>query len=375
MDRPSSAQHAQLRDALSAALTTNPLAAQDAFYKFPGSAEDMAEQVQSPVRRFRSLSMCNKERSAWSEDTIKRKYPTDKTIELHQFSADFETADLNQMLEPYQHTRCDRGGYRIKWLSDTRALAVFRRAETAQRVLEDLGSSRLVKLRNYVFQPEDLDVFNKKYSDDAAGTSAANSTASTAIPSEAASPYPGFDVEHIRYKYRPEVTIELHDFPCPLETNDLQKLFVDYKRDDNIVRIKWFNRNRALAWFTNPSIAAEALDDLRTCELVHVKPYMFEAADMKYFNPDSKMAEIASTGLLARRRTIGSGSSPLARRNTVSGASHYNHGRLYAGAAPFIPSMLGPGITVSNAASQASSTVASPMPPARRLRRFSKDSQ
>ncbi|KAJ2881191.1 hypothetical protein IWW38_005830, partial [Coemansia aciculifera] len=123
-------QHTQIRDALSAALAFKPLVAQEAFLKFPTAADDANEQAQSTMRRFRSLSMNTKERAAWSEDTVKRKYPTDKTIELCQFSSDFETADLNQMLEPYQHHRCERGGYRIKWLNDTRALAVFRRAET-----------------------------------------------------------------------------------------------------------------------------------------------------------------------------------------------------------------------------------------------------
>ncbi|KAJ1813106.1 hypothetical protein LPJ75_003335 [Coemansia sp. RSA 2598] len=230
-----------------------------------------------------------------------------------------------------------------------------------------------------MFDPSDLVEFNKKYREDSGAPSAATSLATTANPSEAPSPYPSFDVEHIRYKYRPEVTIELHEFPCPLETTDLQKLFAGYKREDNIVRIKWFNRNRALAWFTNPQMAAEALEDLRTCELVHVKPYMFDAADMKYFNPDNKMAEINSGGL-ARRRTI-SGGSGLARRNTVSGASHYHRGHMYAaaaavaahGAVPPIPSALGASGQGNNAcSSQVTSTAASPMPFARRLRRFSK---
>ncbi|KAJ1822512.1 hypothetical protein LPJ56_003076, partial [Coemansia sp. RSA 2599] len=369
MDRPSSEHHAQIRDALSAALLSKPLVAQEAFLKFPSATDELDEQTHSTLKRFRSLSMSTKERSAWSEETVRRKYPSEKTIELYQFSSDFETADLNQMLEPYQHHRCERGGYRIKWLNDTRALAVFRRAETAQRVLEDLGSSPLAKLKNYMFDPSDLVEFNKKYREDSGAPSAATSLATTANPSEAPSPYPSFDVEHIRYKYRPEVTIELHEFPCPLETTDLQKLFAGYKREDNIVRIKWFNRNRALAWFTNPQMAAEALEDLRTCELVHVKPYMFDAADMKYFNPDNKMAEINSGGL-ARRRTI-SGGSGLARRNTVSGASHYHRGHMYAaaaavaahGAVPPIPSALGASGQGNNAcSSQVTSTAASPMP-------------
>ncbi|KAJ2160134.1 hypothetical protein GGF46_002504 [Coemansia sp. RSA 552] len=317
-------QHAQIRDALSAALVSKPLVAQEAFLQLPATAADeMGEQKDSTLRRFRSLSMNTKERPAWAEETVKRKYPTDKTVELYEFSSEFETADLNQMLVPYQHHQCERGGYRIKWLNDTRALAVFRRAETAQRVLNDLRSSLLVKTKNYIFDVKDLEDFNRKYSrDNANGHSAATSS----NVSEAASPYPGFDEEHICYKYRPEVTIELHDFPCPLETTDLQKLFTKHKRDDNIVRIKWFNRNRALAWFTNAQVAAEALDDLKTCELVHVKPYMFTPADMRYFNPDYKMSEMSSGGL-SRRRTL-SGGNGLARRNTVSGASHYHRGHL-----------------------------------------------
>ncbi|KAJ1808568.1 hypothetical protein LPJ77_002260 [Coemansia sp. RSA 2523] len=340
----------QLRNALCDVLSTKTVAAQDEFIKFPSAHDEAAENV---VRRFRSLSMSTKERHAWTEESAKRKYPTDKTVELHEFSSDFETADLNQMLVPYQHHQSERGGYRIKWLNDTRALAVFRRTETAQRVIEDLGSSRLVNAKNYVFQAGDLDDFNKKYTGDGV------QPAVSAATSETASPYPGFDEEHIRYKYRPEVTIELHEFPCPLETTDLQKLLAKHKRSDNIVRIKWFNRNRALAWFTNPQVAAEALDDLKTCELVHVKPYLFNVADMKYFNPENKMSEV---GGLARRRTI-SGGSGLARRNTVSGASHYHRGQLYASATanPVNPANLPP-----------VPSVFSPMVPPRRMRRFSR---
>ncbi|KAJ1665575.1 hypothetical protein IW140_004040 [Coemansia sp. RSA 1813] len=386
MDHPRE-QHTQIRDALSAALASKPFVAQEAFLKFPGATEEVDENKKSALKRFRSLSISAKERTAWTEETVKRKYPAEKTVELYEFSSDFETVDLNQMLEPYQHNRSERGGYRIKWLDDTRALAVFRRVETALRVLDDLKASPLVKTRNYAFQPNDLALFNRKYSNDNEGVQqkvTSNSTSTNA--SETASPYPAFDEEHIRYKYRPEVTVELHDFPCPLETTDLQKLFTDYKREDNIVRIKWFNRNRALAWFTNPKLASEALEDLKTCELVHARPYIFDPLDMKYFNPDQKLAEISSGGL-TRRRTI-SGGSGLARRNTVSGASHYHRGHLYAsgassataavaavvnasatglGSVPLIPSALGAGASAIDG-----SQAAGPMPALRKARRPSK---
>lgn len=75
----------------------------------------------------------------------------------------------------------------------------------AQRVLDDLGGSRLVKTKNYVFQPGDLADFNKKYSgDDAADGSidipSNNTSAAVSVStSEAGTPYPGFDEEHIRY--------------------------------------------------------------------------------------------------------------------------------------------------------------------------------
>ncbi|KAJ1938781.1 hypothetical protein EC988_007489 [Linderina pennispora] len=259
------------------------------------------------------------------------------------------------------------------------------RPHIARRVLDDLSTSQLAKAKHYVFQPSDLADFNKKY--DHPRSNATSATASV-NQSETGSPYPAFDEEHIRYKYRPEVTIELHDFPCPLETTDLQRLFVAYKRDDNIVRIKWFNRNRAIAWFTSPGLAKQALEDLRTNELVHVKQYHFEASDMRYFNPDSKMADITGSpaGTLSRRRTI-SGGSGLARRNTVSGASHYNRGKMFAAASahsnavPPIPSVFNPSVLAHNgtalahninAVANGGSATASPIPPARRLRRFSK---
>ncbi|KAJ1742094.1 hypothetical protein LPJ78_002812 [Coemansia sp. RSA 989] len=363
---PTPEQHAQIHDALSAALTAKPLVAHEAFIRFPSATEEAAEQ-RSMLKRFRSLSMNTKERTAWTAETVKRKYPTDKTVELHDFSSEFETADLNQMLMPYQHHQCNRGGYRIKWLNDTRALAVFRRTETAQRVLEDLSKSSLVNARNYVFQPEDLDDFNKKYSGD---NRAKPPAASSAATSETVSPYPGFDEEHIRFKYRPEVTIELHDFPCPLETTDLQKLFVKYKNNDNIVRIKWFNRNRALAWFTRSEAATEALEDLRTCELVHARPYQFTPADLKYFNPDYKLSEVSSGGL-ARRRTI-SGGNGLARRNTVSGASHYHRGHLYTSSFSAVPANMPPMPQALGGIANTSTHANVSTAPSRRARRASK---
>ncbi|KAJ2784097.1 hypothetical protein H4R18_001319 [Coemansia javaensis] len=335
----------------------------------PDAADGGAERALA--HRFRSLSMSTRERPAWTEETVRRKYPADKTVELYGFSSDFETADLNQMLIPYQHHQSDRGGYRIKWLNDTRALAVFRRAETARRVLSDLGASSLVQTRFYVFSPGDLSEFNRKSGDDAARPGAAAASAAPAAnASEPASPHPGFDEEHIRYKYRPEVTIELHDFPCPLETADLQQQLDKYKHSDSIVRIKWFNRNRALAWFTSPQVAAEALEGLRTCELLHAKPYVFAPADMKYFGPEPRPADAAAGGL-TRRRTIGSGG--LARRNTVSGAPHYHRaGHMYAPPAAAIPLVPSGFAAAASSNFNSNDGAASPQFPPRRQRRFTR---
>lgn len=252
--------------------------------------------------------------------------------------------------------------------------------------MDDLSTSQLAKTKNYVFSPGDLDDFNKKYNKENGGGKSSNATSATASvnASETGSPFPAFDEEHIRYKYRPEVTIELYDFSNPLETTDLQSLFAGYKRDDNIVRIKWFNRNRALAWFTNPTLATEALENLKTCTYLHVKTYMFDPSDMKYFNPDYRMLDISGNGGgIARRRTI-SGGSGLARRNTVSGASHYQRGHLYASAVaaqnmvPSIPSTLSvpAGSSIAqNTNSNNSNSVHPPLPLRDgRGRRFSKSS-
>ena len=67
---------------------------------------------QSALRRFRSLSVTpsKKERPQWTGDAIRKKYTPEKTIELYDFSPEFETADLNQMLEPYQHHKCASAG-------------------------------------------------------------------------------------------------------------------------------------------------------------------------------------------------------------------------------------------------------------------------
>ncbi|KAJ1920407.1 hypothetical protein H4219_001383 [Mycoemilia scoparia] len=287
------------------------------------------KEYQTALRRFRSLSVtpAKKDKPEWTRDAIRKKYTPEKTIELYDFSPEFETIDLNLMLEPYQHNKCDKGGYRIKWLCDTRALALFRRQEMASKVLGDLESSKLVKVRPYQFQPGDLDMFNQRNEDrenSKPGTSSQNASAAT-TPKILKAAVP-LEEEAVRIKYRTEVTIELYDFVTPMGTGELQQLFNDYKSEDNIVRIKWFNKSRAVAWFSNPSLVTQALNDLSSNESIRVKPYVFTPADMKYFLPDASRSPVASpTGTLSRRRTISKHSSNLGRRNTVSGASHYRY--------------------------------------------------
>ncbi|KAI8822448.1 uncharacterized protein EV422DRAFT_613562 [Fimicolochytrium jonesii] len=59
----------------------------------------------------------------WVEDA------STTTLDIHSFPPAFRTHDLELIFEDFTHTR---GGFRIKWVDDTRALVVFRHPDTAR---------------------------------------------------------------------------------------------------------------------------------------------------------------------------------------------------------------------------------------------------
>ncbi|OMJ27450.1 hypothetical protein AYI69_g3113 [Smittium culicis] len=234
------------------------------------------------VRRYSSLNQGHrKEKYEWSADAVVKKYPSDRTIELYDFPSEFETADINLALEKYQHGNTPNGGYRIKWLNDTRALVVFRKPDLVPIAVSDFQTNPLIKAKVFEFKESDLSDFNHDVN---------NSTSTSAFPvnsprktsfSDQIPLAMNIDLEAIQKRYRPDLSLELSDFSKPMETSDLLELLSPYRKNGHIVRIKWFNKNRAIAWFSDPTLASQAVKDNESNPLLNIKPYSFLPADIK----------------------------------------------------------------------------------------------
>ncbi|ORY94793.1 hypothetical protein BCR43DRAFT_494604 [Syncephalastrum racemosum] len=67
-------------------------------------------------------------------------------LDCHDFPAAFKTHHLHDIFREYENTR---GGYRIKWMDDTRALIIFEHPATAKKAYIDNVSNPLAKIRPY----------------------------------------------------------------------------------------------------------------------------------------------------------------------------------------------------------------------------------
>ncbi|KAJ3261295.1 Coiled-coil domain-containing protein r3hcc1l, partial [Borealophlyctis nickersoniae] len=67
-------------------------------------------------------------------------------LEVYDFPAAFKTHELQLIFEEYEDVR---GGYRIKWLDDTRALVVFQHPSTAKMAYISAVDHPFVKVRPY----------------------------------------------------------------------------------------------------------------------------------------------------------------------------------------------------------------------------------
>ncbi|OLY83131.1 hypothetical protein AYI68_g2741 [Smittium mucronatum] len=251
-------------------------------------------------------------------------YPSERTIDLYDFPPEFETADINLALEKYQHGNSVRGGYRIKWLNDTRALVVFRKPDLLPIAIADFESNPLIKARVFNFKESDLHDFNRE--NENSSNTARKSSLSDQIP-----PAMNIDLEAIQKRYRPDLSLELSDFCRPMETSDLLEFLAPYRKNGHIVRIKWFNKNRAIAWFSDPILASQAVKDNANSSILSIKPYTFLPADIKSdhfnfqhldFTQDVRISPLDNIESKNRHYPFNSGVMAT-RRNTVSGSSGY----------------------------------------------------
>ncbi|KAI9489743.1 hypothetical protein BDB00DRAFT_931712 [Zychaea mexicana] len=67
-------------------------------------------------------------------------------LDCHDFPSAFKTHHLHDIFREYENMR---GGYRIKWMDDTRALIIFEHHTTAKKAYIDNVSNPLAKIRPY----------------------------------------------------------------------------------------------------------------------------------------------------------------------------------------------------------------------------------
>ncbi|KAI9019375.1 hypothetical protein CLU79DRAFT_758561 [Phycomyces nitens] len=67
-------------------------------------------------------------------------------LDCHSFPPAFKTHHLRDIFRDYENLR---GGYRIKWISDTRALIIFEHPATAKKAYIDNVTNPLAKIRPY----------------------------------------------------------------------------------------------------------------------------------------------------------------------------------------------------------------------------------
>ncbi|OMJ17869.1 Coiled-coil domain-containing protein R3HCC1L [Smittium culicis] len=315
------------------------------------------------VRRYSSLNQGHrKEKYEWSADSVIKstltpphppsllyyssfftylfptlicsflEYPSDRTIELYDFPSEFETADINLALEKYQHGNTPNGGYRIKWLNDTRALVVFRKPDLVPTAVSDFQANPLIKARIFEFKESDLSDFNHDVNNNSStSVFPANPPRKTSYSDQIPLAM-NIDLEAIQKRYRSDLSLELSDFSKPMETSDLLEILSPYRKNGHIVRIKWFNKNRAIAWFSDPALASQAIQDNESNPLLNIKPYSFLPADIKYFTQDVKLSPLDNIESKNKHYSFNNGVT-ASRRNTVSGSSGYVR-------RPYLPSRL-----------------------------------
>ncbi|OMH83489.1 Coiled-coil domain-containing protein R3HCC1L [Zancudomyces culisetae] len=260
------------------------------------------------LKRIRSLSM-SKVRAMWTEDSIHER----KTVDLYNFPKEYETSDINDALYAFQQDKCVNGGYRIKWLTDTRALVTFKSPIIAQEALDTLGGSCEIQSCLYAFKHSDLEHFNRRSDDKKHKNSVSDDNL------KVLSSY----IESVRKVYKPSTSIELYDFSRAMETSELLLLLSPYRVAGNTIRIKWFNKNQAIALFSSAEQVPKALDELSNISIMKARAYVFMPADVKYFTQDIQMTPLDSINL---RHKSGLGQNPprnatISRRNTVSYSS------------------------------------------------------
>ncbi|KND01213.1 uncharacterized protein SPPG_04304 [Spizellomyces punctatus DAOM BR117] len=67
-------------------------------------------------------------------------------LDVYDFPAAFKTHDIEEIFQDFSHSR---GGYRIKWISDTQALIIFQHPDTAKAAYAAALGNPFIKVKPY----------------------------------------------------------------------------------------------------------------------------------------------------------------------------------------------------------------------------------
>ncbi|CAO3704049.1 unnamed protein product [Rhizopus stolonifer] len=106
-----------------------------------GSFDDDKTNARKSKRASRLLE-------SYLDTTVQVPAPEEPTtiLDCYDFPPSFQTHHLHDIFRNYETMR---GGYKIKWLSDTRALIVFEHPATAKKAYIDNVTNALAKIRPY----------------------------------------------------------------------------------------------------------------------------------------------------------------------------------------------------------------------------------
>jgi len=106
-------------------------------------ADNKPDQNQKPFKKGHKKSKSSKIEFNFDPDAYDG---STRILDVCEFPASFKTHHLHEIFQEYEAMR---GGYRIKWMDDTRALIIFEHPATARKAYLDNVANPLAKVRPY----------------------------------------------------------------------------------------------------------------------------------------------------------------------------------------------------------------------------------
>ncbi|KAL1917093.1 uncharacterized protein VTP21DRAFT_5291 [Calcarisporiella thermophila] len=105
--------------------------------------DELLARLQGAVHRKRNSYV---DPTASLIESAKKTNDRTTVLDVYDFPSSFKTHHLHDIFRGYENMQ---GGYRIKWINDTRALIIFEHPTTAKRAYLENVSNTLAKIRPY----------------------------------------------------------------------------------------------------------------------------------------------------------------------------------------------------------------------------------